>query len=96
MWELQQNNGMQTILKKNVRRESLAIASEILYYSLAGAHKTSIVSSCNLSTKVCKKYVTLLLRKGLLERKEDNFNTTEKGKQFLAAFQKLELIWGTP
>ena len=78
-----------------MRRESFAIASEILYHTLGGARKTSIASSCNLSTKVCGKYVTILLRKGLLETNEDYFYTTEKGKQFLATYQKLELIWST-
>ena len=86
---------MQIILKKHIRREPFAIVSEILYYALGGARKTSIANSCNLSTKACEKYVTLIHRKGLLERNEGCFTTTDKGRQFLATYQKLELIWST-
>ena len=75
-----------------MRRERFAIISEILYHALGGASKTSICDSCNLSTRIYGKYVAILLMNGLLEKNENLFYTTKKGKQFLTTYQKLEPV----
>jgi predicted transcriptional regulator len=41
---------------------------------------------------MCQKYITNLLKKGLLEKKEDRFHTTKKGIKFVETYQKLELL----
>lgn len=74
-------------------RSSYTIISEILYLALGGAHKTSLINSCKLSNKTCKKYITTLLEKGLLEKSGNRFHTTKKGIQFLETYQKLERLW---
>ena len=78
-----------------MKRDPFTITSQILYCALGGQRKTSLANSCNLSTKICEKYFAILLRKGLLEKKGDHYSTTEKGKRFLATYQKLDLIWST-
>ena len=78
-----------------MKRDIFTITSQILYTALGGAHKTYLVRSCNLNTKTCEKYISFLLRKGFLEKKQDQFNTTEKGRQFLATYQKLDLLWSS-
>ena len=75
-----------------MRRERFAIISEMLYQALGGASKTSICNSCTLSSKICDKYFAILLVNGLLEKSENFFYTTKKGKQFLTTYQKLELV----
>lgn len=76
-----------------MKRQSFDIVSEMLYSAIGGVHKTRFMSTCNLSTKVCDKYVASLLEKGLLEISDDQFNTTEKGIQFLKTYKQLERIW---
>jgi len=76
-----------------MKRQPCTIASEMLYAAVEGVRKTHFISSCNLSYKVCEKYVAILLRDGLLEKKEDQFYTTEKGVQFIKTCQKLEHLW---
>jgi predicted transcriptional regulator len=75
------------------KRQSYAIASEILYTALSGVHKTRMMYSCNLSNEGCTKYINSLLRKRLLEKKEDRFHTTKRGIQFIETYQKLERLW---
>jgi predicted transcriptional regulator len=76
-----------------MRRSKYEIMSEMLYLALPGAYKTSFINSCIISHKMCEKYITTLLKKGLLEEKDGRFHTTKKGIQFLEAYQKLELLW---
>jgi predicted transcriptional regulator len=67
----------------------------MLYGALSGIQKTHLIYSCNLSHKMCKKYITTLLKNGLLEKKEDRFHTTKKGIIFLETYKKLEHLWNT-
>lgn len=76
-----------------MKRQSFAIASEMLYSAIGGVRKTHFVHSCNLSTKLCEKYIQLLLKKRFLEKKEDQFKTTEKGIQFLKTYKRVEHLW---
>lgn len=76
-----------------MKRQRYAIASEILYAALSGAKKSHLMYSCYLDHKRGEKYIKTLLKKGLLEKKEDRFHTTKKGIQFIETYQKLEHIW---
>ena len=78
-----------------MKRQAYTIASEMLYFALLGVNKTRLTYSCSLSHKRGEKYITTLLKNGLLEKKEDIFHTTKKGIQFLEIYQKLERLWNT-
>ena len=76
-----------------MRRSKYEILAEMIYVALSGVHKTSFINSCKISHKMCEKYIISLLKKGLLEEKDDRFHTTKKGIQFLETYQKLERLW---
>ena len=75
-------------------RSSIEIIAEILRMAKHGAKKTRIMYLCNLSFDATKEYLTFLLKAGLL-RIGNSFHTTEKGIQFLNAYQTLELLLNT-
>ena len=56
--------------------------------------KTRIMYLCNLSYDQLQRYIELLTRLGLLEviveSDKEYYRTTERGKEFLDVFQKLE------
>lgn len=78
-----------------MKRQSYDLAGEMLYLALSGVKKTNFIYSCNLSFKICEKYIKILLGNGLLEKKGDCFLTTSKGIKFLETYQKLENFWNT-
>jgi len=75
-------------------RSSIEIIAEILRVAKHGAKKTRIMYSCNLSFDATKEYLTYLLEADFL-RIGNSFHTTEKGIQFLNAYQTLELLLNT-
>ena len=75
-------------------RSFFEIIAEILRVARNGAKKTRIMYSCNLSYRMTEKFLTYLLEADLL-RIGNSFHTTEKGLQFLRAYQTLELILST-
>ena len=76
-----------------MKRQTYAIASEILYAALSGVQKTRLQYSCNLGQEMCNKYISSLLGNGLLEKRYKEFYTTKKGIKFIETFQKLEDLW---
>jgi predicted transcriptional regulator len=74
----------------------------MLKISLKGSRRTNLIYKCNLSIKQLKKYLNLLLDKGLLQKsivKKNSsyevYTTTKKGKHFLKKHRELkELITG--
>jgi len=64
---------------------------EILKAALEGAKKTHIVYHANLNFEVINKYLTLLQDKELIEKRDNIYVTTEKGKQFQELVKELEL-----
>ena len=75
-------------------RSSFEIIAEMLRAAKHGAKKTRIMYSCNLSYGATEEYLTYLLEAGLL-RIGNSFHTTDKGIQFLNAYQTLELLLNT-
>jgi len=58
---------------------------------------TQIIQECNLNTIKAKKYLDLLLKKKLLEKKGSYFMTTSKGEEYIDLFNKLyERIFDKP
>ena len=75
-------------------RSYFEMIAEMLRVAKYGAKKTRIMYSCNLSYGATEKYLTHLLEAGLL-RIGNSFHTTEKGIQFLNAYQTLDLLLTT-
>ena len=74
-----------------IRRSRTAISVEILKTALEGAKKTHIVYGANLNFEVINRYLALLQDKKLIEKKEDLYITTEKGKEFQELVMELGL-----
>ena len=74
-----------------IRRSRTAISVEILKTALEGAKKTHIVYGANLNFEVINRYLALLQDKKLIEKKEDLYITTEKGKEFQELAKELKL-----
>jgi predicted transcriptional regulator len=77
-----------------MKRSLFEIIAEILQVAKNGAKKTNIMYSCNLSYRMTEKFLNYLLEAGFI-RIGNSFHTTEKGMQFLQAYQTLELLLNT-
>jgi len=78
------------------RRARFDIMADILKASVGGARKTQLMYQCNLSFQQLKKYLSILMQKGLLKsvfaKKEtptNLFKTTEKGRNFLRRYRNM-------
>jgi len=72
--------------RRRKNRGRLQIAEE-------GCRKTRIMYLGNLSFELLRKYLDILVKRGLLEvqdRGEKIYRTTEKGRHFLQEFQELQ------
>ena len=74
------------------RRGRLEIIADILSVAMEEAKKTEIVYKANLNFKRLGKYLPYLMEKGLIEsgNMSNEYKTTEKGKEFLRDYQKME------
>jgi predicted transcriptional regulator len=71
-----------------MRRNNLDINAEILQVAQAGAKKTQIVYKANLNFLILKKYLNNLIEKGLVNKNDTRYYTTEKGRDFLRRYQE--------
>ncbi|WP_406662596.1 winged helix-turn-helix domain-containing protein [Methanolobus sp. ZRKC3] len=74
-----------------IRRSRTAISVEILKAALEGAKKTHIVYRANLNFEVINRYLALLQDKGLIEKKDNLYITTKKGREFRELVDELGL-----
>ncbi len=74
-----------------MKRSLFEIIAEMLQVAKHGAKKTRIMYSCNLSYRMNGNFLNYLLEARLL-REGNSFHTTDKGLQFLRAYQTLELL----
>jgi len=92
MIEIQTTGELKPTLKKN--RNRLQITQAILEIARDDVRRTRIMHTANLSFKLLEKYLTALMRAGLLEvregEKKKTYKTSEKGLQFLREFEALE------
>jgi len=79
--------------KHSSHRGRLDIIADILSASLDGVKKTHLMYRCNLSFRQLKRYLRLLVGKGFLyavsSDSPDLFETSDKGKKFLKAYEGL-------
>ncbi len=72
------------------RRGRAEIIVDILSAAMEEAKKTQIVYKANLNFRRARKYLPYLEEKGLIENIGNEYKTTEKGKQFLRDYQKMD------
>jgi predicted transcriptional regulator len=72
------------------RRGGLEIIADILLVAKEGEKKTQIVYKANLNFKRVGKYLPYLVDKGLIENRDNEYKTTERGKEFLKDYQKMK------
>ena len=76
------------------RRNDLDIQADILRFTTqrGGALKTHIVYGSNLNFDIVKKYLARLIRRGLLVAEGPRYFPTEKGVDYLAAYEALSAL----
>jgi predicted transcriptional regulator len=74
-----------------MRRSKIDIVVNVLEVTKNGANKTAIVYKSNLNFKLADKYLLLLEKQGLLEKKSDKYFTSDKGKIFLGKAKDLTM-----
>jgi len=76
------------------RRDQVDIIAGILEAAKVGETKTQIMHSANLNHQQIKKYLTLLVKKGLLkkakQRKKRLFKISDKGLKYLREYRELK------
>ena len=73
------------------RRSIYEVVWEILTYCREPRRLTHIMMTCNLNTESAKKYLYLLVEKGLLKKQGDEYIATEKGLRYVKLFRELYL-----
>jgi len=74
-----------------MKRGRIDIIIDVLETAKVGVNKTRIVYEANLNFKLADKYLALLQKNGLMEKKMDKYIITEKGKRFLERAQDVVL-----
>lgn len=78
------------------KRTSLMVALDILNETREPLRKTQIVYRSNLNFNILKRWISLLINKGLFEVCNDpprTWRTTEKGLKFIDAMEKVLGFW---
>ena len=82
------------------RRGLIGVIGEILSVTTEGVSRTAIAYRANLNFSRAKKYISMLLKEGLLSRGEGSsahlYKITDKGKNFLKAYKKLKRCTFSP
>lgn len=71
------------------RRSLYEILWEILVYCREPRRLTHIMLHCNLDTRGARRYLELLARRGLIERRGERYVTTDKGLEYIELFNEL-------
>lgn len=76
-------------MRMKPRRSIYEIIWDILIYCRTPRRISHILLVCNLSTRSARKYLDLLMRKGLLVKQGDEYVTTDKGREYIRLFNEL-------
>ena len=84
--------------EKTVRthRSKFEITAEILQNCLLPRGKTYIMYRGNMSFAQTNAYLSLLTSQGLLSKENGKYETREKGRRFISAYNQLGKIIGIP
>ncbi len=74
-----------------MNRGRIDIITDILDVCKEQQNKTGIVYKTNLNFNLTGKYLDLLIKNGLLERKEKKYVITDKGRTFLEKAREISL-----
>jgi predicted transcriptional regulator len=74
-----------------MRRSKIDIVVDMLEVTKNGVNKTAVVYKTNLNFRLAEKYLLLLEKQGLLEKKSDKYFTSNKGKIFLGKAKDLTM-----
>ncbi len=69
------------------RRTLFEIVWKILDYCKESRILTHIMLYCNLNTPAAKKYLELLIQRGMISANEDLYKTTGKGMEYLGVIE---------
>jgi len=70
------------------KRSYYEIIYDILRFCVKPRRISGIAQHCNLNTVNAKKYLEELTRKGLIKKIDDSYITSEKGFEYLKAFEE--------
>lgn len=71
------------------RRSGMDICHDILKVAEQGAKKTRLVYQANLNFRIVKKYLNLLLERGLIEHKNGHYFTTDEGSYWMTNYSNV-------
>lgn len=78
----------------NERRSKTDIIIEILTVCKNGVCKTNVVYGTNINFKLADRYLDILLRYRLLEKKENKYIITDNGRTFLQKAKEVISLLG--
>jgi len=78
--------------KVDQKRNWLETVNVILTISTNGIKKTHIMYKANLSHQQLEKFLSIMVSKNLLKKRNYSFETTEKGLVFIEEFRKIECL----
>lgn len=78
-----------------VIRDRFELMATILKVAKNGSTKTHIKNSANLSSSILKHYLDFLMKLNLIVE-GNSYHTTEKGLEFICAFERLQRILASP
>ena len=79
-----------------MNRSKFEIITEIMQNCFLPRGKTHIMYKGNLSFTQTNSYLSLLTSLRLLSQTNSKYETTDKGRQFISAYNELGKIIGTP
>ena len=71
-------------------RDRLSIVADILEVANSGSSKTRIMFRANLSFSLLEKYLDVVVRSGFVEVQDGKYMLTERGRDFLVRFRKIQ------
>ena len=79
------------------RRCDHDVIANILAISVEGATRTEIMYGANLSFTLLDRYLTVLVKNGLLDKLEGKrqtlYVTSEKGRNFLSKYHEIQALY---
>jgi predicted transcriptional regulator len=79
-----------------MNRSRHEIIASIVQNCLSPRGKTYIMCKSSMSFAQANAYLNLLISLGLLARENGKYETTDKGRQFISAYNNLGRIMGLP
>lgn len=84
-------NGKKGNGRVKMRRSKIDIVVDVLEVTKNGVNKTAVVYKTNLNFRLAEKYLLLLEKQGLIEKRSDKYFTSDKGKIFLGKAKDLTM-----